>query len=278
MLSSGLCRTWLMKFIQAGVVPKTFLSRGTRLVLVGGLTAGVAFGAVTGIASAATGHSAGATSGAPGPATRPGPPGGPMGGPGGPGGPLGGPGGGGTITGINGSTLTLRTLNGTETVETSSSTSYSKEMRTIGFSGLATGEVVHVMGSPVSTGSSGSKSSTPQQPGTGTVEARRITVVEPTFSGRVLSNNNGTITVVGADGQLLTVGTTSSTRYYKGASKTTSSAVTDGARIVAEGTRSGLTTLGADVIIVAPARPAPASPPAGSASPPKPPSPASAAS
>lgn len=249
------------------------------MVLVGGLTAGVGFGAVTGIASAATGHPSSATSGSSGRATPPGPPGGPMGGPmGGPGGPLGGPGGGGTITSISGSTLTLRTLNGTETVETGSSTSYYKEMQTISFSDLATGEVVHVMGAPVSTGSSASKSSTPAQPGTGTVEAKRITVVEPTFSGRVRSERNGTLTIVGMDGQLLTVETTSSTRYYKGTTKTTSSAVADGTRIVAEGAQSSLSTLSADVIIVAPAPPAPANPPTGSASPPKPPSPASAAS
>lgn len=249
------------------------------MVLVGGLTAGVGFGAVTGIASAATGHPSSATSGSSGRATPPGPPGGPMGGPmGGPGGPLGGPGGGGTITSISGSTLTLRTLNGTETVETGSSTSYYKEMQTISFSDLATGEVVHVMGAPVSTGSRASKSSTPAQPGTGTVEAKRITVVEPTFSGRVRSERNGTLTIVGMDGQLLTVETTSSTRYYKGTTKTTSSAVADGTRIVAEGAQSSLSTLSADVIIVAPAPPAPANPPTGSASPPKPPSPASAAS
>lgn len=250
------------------------------MVLVGGLTAGVGFGAVTGIASAATGHPSSATSGSSGRATPPGPPGGPMGGPmGGPGGPLGGPGGGGTITSISGSTLILRTLNGTETVETGSSTSYYKEMQTISFSDLATGEVVHVMGAPVSTGSSASKSSAPAQPGTGTVEAKRITVVEPTFSGRVRSkSSNGTLTIVGMDGQLLTVETTSSTRYYKGTTKTTSSAVADGTRIVAEGAQSSLSTLSADVIIVAPAPPAPANPPTGSASPPKPPSPASAAS
>lgn len=267
-----------MKFIQAGVTPKTFLSRGTRLVLVGGLTAGVGFGAVTGIASAATGHSSSTKSGSPGPVTPPGPPGGPMGGPGA-GGPSGGPGGGGTITSISVSKLILRTLNGTETVETSSSTSYYKEMQTISRSDLTTGEVVHVMGSPASAGSSGSKSSTPPQPGTGTVDARRITVVEPTFSGRVQSKrSNNTFTIVGGDGQLLTVDTTSSTRYYKGASKTTSSAITYGTRIVAEGPQSDLTTLSAAVISVAPAPPAPASPPAGSASPPKPPSPASAAS
>lgn len=269
-----------MKYIHPGAPPKALLSRGTRLVLVGGLTAGVGFGALTGIASATTGQSSSGTSGSARPARPPGAPpigppgapGGPMGGPGGgPGGPPGGPGGGGTITSISGSTLILRTLNGTETVETSSSTSYYKEMQAISFSKLTTGEVVHVMAIPASAGSSGSKNSAPPQPGTGTVEARRITVVEPTFLGRVLSSSNGTFTIVGVDGQLLTVDTTSSTRYYKGPGKTTSSAVADGTRIRAEGTRTGLTTLSAAVISVAPAPPAPAKPPAGSPSPPQPP-------
>jgi hypothetical protein len=186
----------------------------------------------------------------------------------GPPGVPGGPGGTGTITAISGSKLTLRTLNGTETVETSSSTRYYKEMQAITLSDLRTGEVIQVMGIPESSSSSASTRSTPPQPGTGIVEARRITVVEPTFMGRVQSQSNGTYIIVGGEGQLLTVSTSSSTRYYKGPSKTNSSAIADGTFIVAEGTRDSITHLSADVISVAPTPPNPGQPPK---SPPRPP-------
>ncbi|MHB8295412.1 MAG: hypothetical protein ACYDH5_12455 [Acidimicrobiales bacterium] len=151
-------------------------------------------------------------------------------------------------------------MNGTEAVTTSSATSYYKEMQTISFSALSTGEVVTVAASPPSTGSSKPSSSTPRQPGTGTVAAKRVTVVKPTFMGRVQSKGNGTLTIVGAGGQLRTIDISGSTRYYKGTSKASSSAVGVGTRIVAEGTRDSITRLSADVISVAPSPPSPPSP------------------
>lgn len=249
------------------------------MVIVGGLAAGAAFAAVTGVAAAATGGSAatapsGKASAPAAPPAHPDAPGGPIGGPGpsgmpgppggmGLGGP-GGPGGEGTITAINGSTLTLRTMNGSETVDTSSSTTYSKERLSIDFADLSIGDVVAVSGSPARSGTS----SAPPPPGTGTVDASRITVVEPTFVGRVVSDSGGVLTLVGPDGQLLSVHTSSSTRYYQGTQSTTSSAVSDGTHILAEGTQTGLTSLDADVVAVAPPPPAPGQAPA----PPHPPS------
>jgi hypothetical protein len=271
------------------------LSRGTRLVLIGGLVGGGAFAGVTGIAAAASGPSAptsGATNASPtsqhpsaprlrGGRGAPGTPGrlprglrpgfGPLGGGlGGPGGGFGGPGGGGTITAISGSRLTLRTMNGTETVQVSSSTTYRREMQTIGFSDLAVGDVVHVAGAPVSSGSS----SSPPEPGTGTVDATSVTVIEPHFVGRVISDAGGTLTLVGPDGQLLTVTTSGSTRYYRGASSTSSSIVSDGAHVVAEGSQTSLTHLDADVVALVPTPPAPGRVPA----PPVPPSSSSSSS
>lgn len=179
--------------------------------------------------------------------------------------------GGGTITRIEGSTLVLRTMNGTETVDTSSSTVFDKELQTITLSRLQVGDVVRVATTPPSTGSPAPSPSpsSPPPPGTGTVDATRVTVVEPSFTGRVTAVGDGSYTLVGPDGQLLTVSTTGSTRYYKGRSPTTSSAVSDGTRVIAVGPQTSLTHLDADLITVAPAPPAP-----GRA--PSPPSPAGA--
>ncbi len=82
-------------------------------------------------------------------------------------------------------------------------------------------------------------------------------MVEPSFAGRVTANSNGTFMLVGRDGQLLTVNTTGATRYYNGTATTTSSAISDGARVMAEGAQTDMTSLNADVITVAPAPPAP---------------------
>lgn len=244
------------------------------MVLVGGVAAGAGLTAMAGIATAASNSPARVTALAAPTTVPPAPPGG-MRGPGRRGGPgrgglggapglFGGPGAGGTITAIDGSTVTLRTMNGTETVDTSSSTKFRKERETITFADLRLGEIVRVQGKTASTGTStsGSPGSGPRTPpGTGTVDATRVTVVEPTFVGRVLSDSAGVVTLAGPDGQLLTVHTTSATRYYRGRTRAGSSVVSDGTHIVAEGDRTSLTTLDAAVIIVAPSPPAPGSAP-----------------
>lgn len=263
--------------------------RATRVAIVGGLAVGSAFAALTGISIANTNTShthttSGPRSSASGLAPR-GPHGrgfGPRGGPRGPGvlGGLGGPGGpgalggpnSGTITAINGTTLTLRTENGTETVDTSASTAYSEELQTISFSDLRAGDIVGVTPAPPSSrSSSGSASaSTPPQPGTGTVKAVTVTVVKPSFTGRVISNSNGTYSLVGPGGELFTVTTTSSTRYYDSSmSRTSAAAISSGDHVMAEGTQSDLTHLAADVIAVMPTPPTPR---AGAPAPPRPPS------
>lgn len=250
------------------------------MVLVGGVAAGAGLTAMAGIAAAASSSPAQATAPA-GPTRMPPAPtgmrgpgrGGPRGAPG----LLGGPGAGGTITAIDGSTLTLRTMNGTETVDTSSRTTFRKERQTITAADLQVGEIVRVQGTPAGTGTStsGSPGSGPRTPpGTGTVDATRVTVVEPTFVGRVLSDSAGAVTLAGPDGQLLTVHTTSATRYYRGRTRAGASAVSDGTHIVAEGDRTSLTSLDAAVIIVAPSPPAPGSAPA----PPRPPAAGSSSS
>lgn len=175
----------------------------------------------------------------------------------GPGGPGAGPGSG-TITAINGTTLTLRTENGTETVHTSSSTSYTREQRTIGFSDLRSGEIVSVVPVAPGRGRASSSGSTPPQPGTGSVTASAVTVLAPTFTGRVISVRNGTYRLVGPGGQLLTVTTTGATRYEGSSmSKISASGISSGVHVMAEGTQSGLTHLSAAVIALMPKAPTP---------------------
>lgn len=137
----------------------------------------------------------------------------------------------------------------------SSTTTYTKEHATIALADLAVGQVVHVAGTPASGSnpSSSSSSSARPVPGTGSVDATRVSVVLPTFAGRVSAVGSGGYTLVGRDGALLHVSTSASTKYYDGTSSASSSAVTVGTRIVAEGTRTSVTQLNADVVTVVPA-------------------------
>jgi hypothetical protein len=170
---------------------------------------------------------------------------------------MGGPGAPGTITAIQGSTLTLRTMNGTETVDTSSATTFTKELQTISLSDLHIGDVVQVVGTPASNSSSDSSSSSRarSEPGTGILAATRVAVIEPTFMGRVISRSGATYTLAGPEGQLLSVTTSGSTRYYRGTSEVSSLAISSGSRIMVEGTQQTLTSLRADLITLAPPAP-----------------------
>jgi Domain of unknown function (DUF5666) len=154
--------------------------------------------------------------------------------------------GGGTITQIGGDTLTLRTQAGTETVTTSSTTQYLEARRSISFSDLKVGDTVRVLAAP--------GSARPATPGTGTVAARRIVVVEPVLAGRVQSIDGDTVTLVGRRGQLLTVTLTGVTSYFTGMQPATRAALTAGTRVVATGTQDSPTHLTADAVTVLPAR------------------------
>lgn len=220
----------------------TTLSRSTRLAAVGGLAAGVALGAIVFVNAQSS----------PSPSTGAAPSASPMPGHPGPGGAMGrhrgrgpGAGDGGTITAIDGTTLTLRTLEGTETVTTSSSTTFRKEGRAIKLSDLHVNDVVRVRPAQ--------GSQPPAQRGTGTVAAAAIQVVEPRLGGRITSIDGDTVNLVGRLGQLYTVTLTPSTRYLRGRDAADRNAVTAGAYIAAEGSRDSLTHLTADVVVVLPA-------------------------
>jgi len=157
----------------------------------------------------------------------------------------GGFGSGGTITAINGSTLTLRTMEGTETVNTSGSTQYTKERQTIAFGDLKVGDMVRVIPD--------ASSAKPATPGTGTVSASRVVVIEPMLGGRVVSIDGNTVNLVGRGGRELTVTLTDATKYYNGQASADRSAVTVGSHIVASGGQDGLTHLTADTVTVIPA-------------------------
>ncbi len=181
---------------------------------------------------------------------------------------FGGGGGGGTITAVSPTTLTLRTEQGTETVTTTSSTAYTRERLSVGRGQLRVGEVVRVAGSR--------PGSAMTEPGTGAVTATRVEVVLPVLAGRVASTSGGTYTLVGPDGQLLTITSTSSTRYYSGATAGTAGAVKVGTFVMAEGTQDSVTHLIADLVAVAPARGSMPGGPDGAAGPDGPGGPAAA--
>ncbi|HET9072149.1 MAG TPA: hypothetical protein VFN60_09570 [Acidimicrobiales bacterium] len=200
-------------------LPRRLPGRTARLALLGGLAAGVGFAAVTGI-SAASGTGGRPTSanlsvakapkGAP---TR-------RRGPWGPGGTAGyaGPGGAGTITAITarangGDTLTVRTMRGTETVVTTTSTKVTgPDLQSTTLSSSDVGRVVRVITRPPAGSTApGSATATPTR-----VDAVALRLVDPTVMGRVTAVGSNRYTLVGPDGQEITVTTSSSTRYVTG--------------------------------------------------------------
>jgi hypothetical protein len=154
-------------------------------------------------------------------------------------------GGGGTITQISGSTLTLRTQQGTETVNTSGSTQFMRDRQSIALTDLKVGDVVRVMPDAAS--------AKPATPGTGTITASRIVVVEPMLAGRVAAIDGNIVSLVGRDGRELTVTLTDATRYFNGAQGADRAAVTVGSHVVAAGSQDSLTHLTASTVTVLPA-------------------------
>lgn len=161
-----------------------------------------------------------------------------------PGGHLGRGGGNGTVTGISGGTLTLRTLTGTLTVNTTSSTTYSKEGKSISLGDIKTGDVLQVR--PVRSSATGTPPPTPPT----TVTAQSILVVLPTFFGRVTQVSGPTIYIVMHDGQEAFVYTTSNTTYTSNNSSASLSDVKAGDYISAEGTQTDLKHLTADQVSI----------------------------
>ena len=151
-------------------------------------------------------------------------------------------GGTGTVTGISGGTITLRTLTGTLTVTTTPSTTYNKEDQTISLSDIKVNDVLQVR--PVRS----SESSTPPATPPTTITAQAITVVMPTFFGRVTSVSGPTIFIVGHDGQETFVVTTSSTKYTMNRASASLSDVKAGDFVTASGAQTDLKHLTADQV------------------------------
>lgn len=193
--------------------PRRPPGRTARLALLGGLAAGVGFAAVTGI-SAASGTGARPTSAnlsvAKAPRRTPTRPPGPWGGPGGEG----------TITAITarangGDTLTVRTMGGDETVVTTTTTKVTgPDLQSATLSSSDVGRVVRVIGKPPAgsaTSGSGSGAAAPTE-----LDAVALRLVDPTVVGKVTAVGSNGYTLVGPDGQRITVTTSSSTRYVTG--------------------------------------------------------------
>jgi hypothetical protein len=162
-------------------------------------------------------------------------------------------GGTGTVTGISGGTITLRTLTGTLTVNTTSSTTYTREGKSISLSDIKANDVLHVR--PVRP----SGSSTPPPSPPTTITAQSIAVVLPTFFGRVDSISGPTIFIVTHDGQMAYVVTNSTTTYTSNGSPATFSDVKAGDYITASGTQTDIKHLTSDQVrISTDAHPGPA--------------------
>ena len=150
----------------------------------------------------------------------------------------------GTVTGISGGTITLRTLAGTLTVNTTSSTTYSKEGQNISLGDIKIDDVLQVR--PVRP----SGTSTPPASPPTTITAQAIDVVLPTFFGRVTSVSGPTIFIVTHDGQQAFVFTTSSTKYTTHRAPASFSDVKAGDFITASGTQTDLKHLTADQVSI----------------------------
>lgn len=153
-------------------------------------------------------------------------------------------GGTGTVTGINGTTLTLRTLRGTLTVDTTSSTTYSKEGKSISFKDIKVDDVLQVR--PVRPSGSATPPATPPT----TVTAQSVTVVVPTLFGRVDSVSGPTIFIVTHDGQIAYVYTTSSTTFRSNGNTASFGDIKPGDYITAQGTQTDVKHLTADRVVI----------------------------
>lgn len=155
-----------------------------------------------------------------------------------------GEGGTGTVTGISNGTITLRTLTGTLTVNTTDSTTYTKEGRSIHIADIKDGDVLAVRAQRPS--GTQSPSATPPT----TVTATAITVVQPTFFGRVTSISGPTIFIVARNGQEEYVFTTDATTYTSSGSAAKFTDVKAGEYISAQGTQTDLKHLTADTVTI----------------------------
>ncbi|MHB8289649.1 MAG: DUF5666 domain-containing protein [Acidimicrobiales bacterium] len=149
---------------------------------------------------------------------------------------------GGLLTAIGSSSITVEGPNGKATTfATISSTAYAEGGHSISRSELHTGDPVRVL--PKGSGSKSSGSSRPT--------ASAVDVVRSHVSGIVDSVSNGTIMITDFQGFKRTIVTSSRTRYLKGTSTVSRSAVTDGEVVGALGTlASGGTELGAQLVAI----------------------------
>ncbi|MBV8527623.1 MAG: hypothetical protein JOZ75_04865 [Candidatus Dormibacteraeota bacterium] len=150
----------------------------------------------------------------------------------------------GTVTGISGGTLMLRTLTGTLTVNTTSSTTYTKEGKSIALGDIKVNDVLNVR--PVRPSGTQTPSATPPT----TITAQSIAVVLPTFFGRVDSVSGPTIFIVTGDGEMAYVVTNSSTTYTMNGSSASFSDVKAGDYVSASGTQTDIKHLTAGQVVI----------------------------
>lgn len=191
-----------------------FKSRAVRFGGVSALMAGLMAGGY-GVASAATsgsGPTAQASPGASGGHFMPGGPG------------PGRPGAGGTISSLGTNSFTVKTPDGsTRTVDTSGSTTYTRDGASSSASALAVGEHVRVRPTQSSTNTSS------------TVEAAAVDIMDPAIHGRVENVAGNTLTIVDGQGFWRTVNLSGTTTYTDSGNSSSASALSNGENVVAFG-------------------------------------------
>lgn len=162
------------------------------------------------------------------------------------GGPLGrrgyGPGGVLTVTAINGQKISAKQANGsTVTIETTSSTVYTRAGQKVSASDIKTGETIHVRGTHNSNGS---------------ISATNIDIVLPGYAGTISAINGDTITVKDPRGNTHTIKVNSSTSFLNGQQKITLSSLKVGENIHAVGSLNSDSSLTATTVSLGGPRPA----------------------
>ena len=216
-----------------------FRNKAVKVGGVSALMAGLMAGGY-GVASAATagsGTTTPASSGAPSGHFRPGGPGGP-----GPGG-----GAGGTITSLGTNSFTVKTPDGNaETVNTTGSTTYTRDGATSSASALAVGEHVRVRPAQSSTNTSS------------TVTAAAVDIMDPAIHGTVEGVSGNTLTILDEQGFWRTVNLSGTTTYTDNGTSSSASALSNGEKVVAFGSvDTDHTSLDATSVAINPTHPGP---------------------
>lgn len=142
----------------------------------------------------------------------------------------------GTVTAVNGSIITLKDRKGTtQTIKTTSSTSFLLDGQSASLSDVKTGEQMSAEGTLNSDNS---------------LNAETVQIKLPSYYGQVSAVSGSTITLKDRKGTSQTIKTTSSTKFTRGGQSASLSDVKTGDQIAASGTLNSDGSLNAQVVAI----------------------------